>query len=327
MELIIELAGSLLLILIACEIFVNGVEWLGHKLGLSESATGSILAAVGTALPETIVPIVAIFFYTGKSDIAVGAILGAPFMLSTAAMFVTGLAILSFYRKRGKNFNLMVDEITAKRDLKWFLVAYSLALVSGIIDIKVLEYMLAALLILMYGYYVYLNLKDERVIDPCKSELYLRHLCGSDRLGIILLQVVIALAGIFIGAHFFVKVVSDISLEIGLNPLILSLLIAPLATELPEKFNSLIWVREKKDTLAFGNISGAMVFQSTFPVSVGLLFTPWVLGLYGYISGLFALLSGFVLYIASRQKGIPVYVLLVVGLMYFVYIGVVLSFA
>ena len=47
------------------------------------------------------------------------------------------------------------------------------------------------------------------------------------------------------------------------------------ATELPEKLNSVIWVRQGKDTLALGNITGAMVFQATFPVTVGILLTPW----------------------------------------------------
>jgi cation:H+ antiporter len=36
-----------------------------------------------------------------------------------------------------------------------------------------------------------------------------------------------------------------------------------------------LWVGRGKDTLAMGNISGAMVFQSTFPVSLGLIFLNW----------------------------------------------------
>ena len=60
-----------------------------------------------------------------------------------------------------------------------------------------------------------------------------------------------------------------LSETLGAAPLIMSLLITPIATELPEKFNSVLWIRQRKDTLALGNITGAMVFQSTFPVSVG----------------------------------------------------------
>ena len=66
----------------------------------------------------------------------------------------------------------------------------------------------------------------------------------------------------------------------GVDEVLLALVIAPIATELPEKFNSVIWVRQGKDTLAMGNITGAMVFQSTIPTVVALVFASatWVVG-------------------------------------------------
>ena len=45
-------------IYLACEYFVNGVEWFGQKLNLGATATGTILAAFGTALPESAVTFV-----------------------------------------------------------------------------------------------------------------------------------------------------------------------------------------------------------------------------------------------------------------------------
>ena len=50
----------------------------------------------------------------------------------------------------------------------------------------------------------------------------------------------------------------------------LSLVLAPLATELPEKANSFFWVQDGKDALALGNITGAMAFQATLPIAFGL---------------------------------------------------------
>ena len=56
---VVLLVVSIAVILFAAELFTNSVEWLGKKLNLGEGAVGSILAAVGTALPETILPMVA----------------------------------------------------------------------------------------------------------------------------------------------------------------------------------------------------------------------------------------------------------------------------
>src|SRR4029079_13215694 len=99
---LLELAVALAVILLAAELFTNGIEWFGHKLNLAEGAVGSVLAAVGTALPETMIPLIAILLGGGEAagHIGVGAILGAPFMLSTLAMFVTGIAVLIAARHR-----------------------------------------------------------------------------------------------------------------------------------------------------------------------------------------------------------------------------------
>jgi cation:H+ antiporter len=94
-------------------------------------------------------------------------------------------------------------------------------------------------------------------------------------MSLIVVQVVIALGLIIVGAQVFVGAVEHLSTQIGLDPTILALIIAPIATELPEKFNSVLWVRNGKDTLAMGNITGAMVFQSCLPTVLGLLFTSW----------------------------------------------------
>ena len=101
---------------------------------------------------------------------------------------------------------------------------------------------------------------------------------AAPRLRVVNLQVLAALGLIIIGAIFFVDAVGHLATTLGVDPALLALVIAPIATELPEKFNSIIWVRQGKDTLAMGNITGAMVFQSTIPTVVALVFasSTWV---------------------------------------------------
>lgn len=101
MSLLLLTVSGMVLIVLAADYFTNGVEWLGYHLHLEEGAVGSLLAALGTALPETLVPVMAIIFGQGHSEnaIGLGAILGAPFMLATIGFSVIGVGLWASRRK------------------------------------------------------------------------------------------------------------------------------------------------------------------------------------------------------------------------------------
>jgi len=333
---VLVLIASLAIILLSCEVFTNGIEWLGLRLGLAQTATGSVLAAVGTAMPETIIPLIAIFLGTDSQgeEIGEGAILGAPFMLGTLAMFVGGVTVWYRHEHGRGSPHLKLRRDHAERDMKYFMAAYSLALLAGLTGLSeqlhsgITNLFIAMILLLAYGFYLHRTLKDEEVEkeNTC-PDLYACRICEVDaersRLGfvLIMLQVVAALIGIVIGAKFFVEEVEEVSLAVGVPPIILAFLIAPIATELPEKFNSVIWYLRSKDTLAFGNITGAMVFQSSVPVSIGLLFTSWKLEPINIASILIALsASAWMFFSIRHNNGISYRVMLASGSLYIVYI-------
>ena len=143
------------------------------------------------------------------------------------------------------------------------------------------------------------------------------------------LQVLTALGLIVVGAFFFVDAVGHLATTLGVDPAILALVIAPIATELPEKFNSIIWVRQGKDTLAMGNITGAMVFQSTIPTVVALLFAAdaWHVtadSRIAFLSAGIAFLSSAVIFIPMARSGRLVGKrLLVGGGFYLAYLAIV----
>jgi cation:H+ antiporter len=280
-ESIILLIVSLGIILLGAELFTNGIEWFGRKLQLAEGAVGSVLAAVGTALPETMIPIIAIFIHKGResSDIGIGAILGAPLMLSTLAFFVTGAAVLIFTAAGRRTLHMNVQPMVLMRDLRSFFLVYAVAIAAGIVPGRPVRIAAAIFLIAAYVYYVRQTFRcaagsgGEQELNP----LHFHRTSEDPHLRIVSTQVVAALALIVGGAHLFVEHLSRIAVDTGVPALVLATIITPIATELPEKFNSVIWVRQRKDTLALGNISGAMVFQSSIPTAIGLLFTPWIL--------------------------------------------------
>jgi cation:H+ antiporter len=112
---------------------------------------------------------------------------------------------------------------------------------------------------------------------------------------------------------------------VGVSPLLLSLLIIPIATELPEKVNSILWIRRGKDTLAFGNITGAMVFQGTLLPAIGILLTPWTPRIEVVTGIVITLVAAGWLRLNARERGAPVWALLVCGALYAAYLAITLS--
>lgn len=319
---ILFLFSSLIVILASCEAFTNAIEWFGHRLDLAEGAVGSVLAAVGTAMPETLIPLVAILLSGGKEtshQIGIGAILGAPFMLSTLALFVTGVAILVFHRTQRRPLALTVNQGILSRDLTFFMIVYSLAALSSFIPgtLHWMRYLVALGLLGFYCFYIFRTLAEEGKVGDDLMPLHFARRHPKPKLRIITLQVIIGLLGIIAGAKLFVTYVEKLSLLVGIPAFTLSLIIAPIATELPEKFNSVLWVRRGKDTLAMGNITGAMVFQSAIPTTVGILLTSWSLDHLALLSVGIAMASAAMILLVMRLHGrLTAQVLLLGGVFY-----------
>ena len=279
---------ALLVILIGAETFTNALEHLGERLKISEGVTGSIFAAVGTALPETMVPIVAILSTAStqevREEVGVGAILGAPLMLSTLTLF---LMTVFAVHKRGWQDEFHPERSGLTRDLLWFLLAFGMSAVAIFVPHHAAWMRALIALSLVFVYFIYLMLtiraSASLVADGHATKagepLFLVRLMGRinvpENLFTVLVQLGMGLALIVFGAHGFVQGVEQLSAWLGISALVLALLIVPVATELPEKINSIIWIRKRKDTLAFGNITGAMVFQGSLLPALGILLTPW----------------------------------------------------
>ncbi|MGH8509532.1 MAG: sodium:calcium antiporter [Gammaproteobacteria bacterium] len=328
----LELVGMLFVILIAAEIFTNALEHLGERLKISEGVTGSLFAAVGTAMPESMVPILAIFAGTEhvevNEEIGVGAILGAPLMLSTLSLFLMALSVV---RQRGIKGSLTPEKSGLVRDLNFFLLAFGIA--AGALFIPqephyfvTLEVFLGLTLVLIYFVYVMLTLRvsSQLVKDghgtQAQADMFLCRLGLPDHMLVLLIQIAIGLALLVGGAEGFIHNVDDVSRELGVSALLLSLLIIPIATELPEKVNSILWIRRHKDTLAFGNITGAMVFQGTILPAIGILLTPWDLRLEVFMGVLVTFVAALWLRLAVQAGKLHVWQFAINGTLYVSYV-------
>ncbi len=323
---------ALIVILAGAEAFTNALEHLGDRLGISEGVTGSIFAAVGTALPEAMVPIVAIFSTATSGapaqlgeEVGVGAILGAPMMLSTLTLFIMALFVSP---QRGWRGALTPEPTGLRRDLRWFLISFGLSAVALFVPhhITLARIGIGMALVTLYFLYVMVTLRASADLvaeghgTEAEHALYLSKTSLPTNMPVILIQLALGLGMIVFGANLFVDGIEGLSHWLDISALILSLLIIPVATELPEKINSILWIRRRKDTLAFGNITGALVFQGSLLPAIGVLLTPWspsppvLLG-----AGLTLLAGGYTYLLVQRGVTLRPYHFLFNGLCYGAY--------
>ena len=274
---VVLLLGSAAVIYLACEFFVNGVEWVGRKLAVGQQATGSILAAFGTALPESVVTFIAVVFgaSAAQKQIGVGAALGGPLVLSTIAYGVVGLTLLLCRQQLPRTDAIRADFRRLSRDQGWFLVIFAGKIGLGLVAFAFKPW-LGVLFLAAYGAYFFKEMRggaaeEDHDLEPLK----LTPLRAIPSTAAAIIQTVVAIVVIFAASRVFVSQLDALGPVLGVKPQLLALLLSPIATELPETLNAVIWVRQGKHRLALANISGAMMIQATVPTALGLFFTPW----------------------------------------------------
>ncbi len=273
------LAGCAGLIYLSCEWFLNAVEWLGARLKMGAVAIGSILAAIGTALPESVVTLVAVAFGGGdaRKDIGVGAALGGPLVLASIAYGVAGITAMRARRARATEPYLTKDDVTRlSQDQRWFLAIFSTTFLLGLFSF-IGKPLIGAALFAVYAVYFVRQANDNVDVasadglEPLKFQRRHKH----PATWAIVAQALAMLVIVFLASQQFVHQLEWLGPKLGLSTTVVALLLSPVATELPETLNAIIWTRQHKYRLALANISGAMMIQATVPAGIAMIFTPW----------------------------------------------------
>ncbi|HUY57931.1 MAG TPA: hypothetical protein VMV12_08895 [Candidatus Micrarchaeaceae archaeon] len=315
MQVALAFAAGLVLMLIAATLFTNAVEWGARSLGMGHGMTGSVMAAVGTAMPETIVPIVALIAGGREAtQTATGAILGAPLMLATIGLGLVGIVGLIC----GRTY-LRVGAQDARRVLWAFALSFGLLIVGAFLPTP-LRWVDALLLALFYVGFVRRTLRADVAPEGDYEPLWFSRLVGSwtpegrGRLALPAVQLLVGLAGLALASEIFLFGLHQVARQAHLAPLVLALLLVPIATELPEVTAGSLWIRRDRDALALGNVTGSMVFQATFPAIIGLCFTPWRLSQAGFLAAAVTGVAVVIALFAATKKGVSAWTLAPMGI-------------
>lgn len=323
---VVALLACAVAIYLACEWFVNAVEWLGVRLEMGTLAIGTLLAAIGTALPESVVTLVAVTMSNsaGAKDIGVGAAMGGPLALATIAYGVSGYMLLS--KKRGPNPLKNVDLSQLPKDQQWFLAIFLVKVSLGLVAFSFKPW-LGLLFFAAYGTYFIKEMRadSERHSDAELDPLKLQPKKGVPSGWAIGTQTLASLIVIFVASQLFVAQLEWVGPALGLSATVTALLLSPVATELPEVMNAIIWIRQGKTSLALANISGAMMIQATVPSGLGLLFTPWKFDGPLMLSGIVTIAAIVYLLFLLRTKRFTPYRISAVGSFYGIFaVGLIL---
>ena len=123
---------------------------------------------------------------------------------------------------------------------------------------------------------------------------------------LVTVQLLVAVGLLIVGSQLFVTALDRTASALQIPAMVLALVIVPVATELPETFNSVLWVRTDDDMLAFGNVAGSAAFQSCVLAAIGIVFTTWHLGSAGLISVTLTLITAAFLLVSlwtGRARG------------------------
>lgn len=321
-----QLAITLVLVLIASDAFTNAVEWLGARLNLTRSAAGAVVAAIGSSLPETIVAIVALVVLRDARSqaIGIGAVLGAPFMLGTVVFSLIGtFALMRSTASRASSLNVLAKPTLFGAGL--FVATFALALAASFVPSFAVHVLAACIVLASYALYLFYHLRaEQQEAEPSPPRLRIAPFTPVPPLGLIVLQLGVALGVTIFASRWFVVTVGDAAAALGLAPFIVSLFLSPIATELPEASNVILWMRRGEDSLALANVLGAMMFQTSVACAIAMLATPWRLGPSAYAAAGAALLAVAVVIVTTlvRRRVEPL-ALAVGGLFYLGYIVVV----
>lgn len=317
------------IIYLACEYFVNGVEWVGRRLNLGSTTTGTVLAAFGTALPESAVTFVAVVFGHDEAqrNIGVGAAVGGPLVLSTISYAVVGVVLLLSRRKlQRRDACLEVDCARLSRDQGWFLLIFIISIALGLMAFSMKRW-LGVALFAAYGVYVWREMRndspsadDHEELEPLKCRPH----DPNPGLGWASVQTLSALIVIAIASRVFVGQLETLGAGLGISTQFVALLLSPVATELPETLNAVIWVRQGRERLALANISGAMMIQATVPAGLGLLFTTWRFDGPLVAAGIITIVAIALLWAVFRRRVVSAATLVPIGGLYLLFAAAVI---
>ncbi len=301
-----ELIISVLVVFVGALIFTNGIEYVGCRMNWTSSFTGAILAPLFTSIPEFVLFVVAIFSYGGTAgrEIGIGTLFGQPFMASSFSYGLVLVAmIIGWFLKKRKTLFLEVEK-TLVIPYLFITILFPLIVLPDIIRIKYFQIIMGVFFGFFYVYYIRLMFQKRKEESMDESEdPYLCRIFNADLAAVI--QLVLSVVILYFGSEMLISTIDVVSEHLAVSAMGVAIILAPVATAIPETMSAMIWAYRGKDTLSISSLVGEKILYSTLYPAIGLFAVSWILDLHAYFSVLATTVISFILLYYIKKGRIP----------------------
>jgi len=227
--------------------FLNGAVWIAEATGVPRFIIGATVVSLATTLPELTVSLTGVL--QGEVDLAVGNAVGS---VTANLGLILGISLVCIpSRVSRKQF-----------EFKAFLMVCAAALLLVLCRSGVLTLLRGMLLFVIFGLYLWSNLRDARSgmaeNRPARGRtVSRRQMTGK------LASFALGIAAIVIGSRLLIDYGSELALLMGVPSSIIGVTMVAVGTSLPELVTTLTAIAKKEASMSVGNIIGANVIDLT----------------------------------------------------------------
>ena len=237
---------ALVLLALGGDSVLKGASGLSRRFGWSPFATGLLLVAFGTSVPELAVNARA--FFTGSQSLALGNAIGSNIVNFGLTLGLAAMVAPLLVRWR------------ALAPLLVCLIGATLALIAlgydGVLTrIEGLIFVLAFLVVMAVAV-----IRSRRETPELKDEIA-GFLKTGDGLGLNLLRFAIGAVLLYFGAKWLVQHAPIVGTVLGMTPLLTGLIVVAIATALPEAAAAMSAARRGHGDMVVGHVIGSSLFN------------------------------------------------------------------
>jgi cation:H+ antiporter len=247
LEIVLYLAGGLILLFVGAEGLIRGSSNLAIKMGITPLVVGLTVVAFGTSTPELVVSLKAALI--GNSSISLGNVVG-----SNIANIALILGVAALIRPLDVHAKVIMREIPIMIGISVLLLLLLMDGELGFFDG----------LVFVFGLITYLIVNVMMARKEKNTEVDSEFTEGlKSKLGIPI-SIILMIGGLgllIFGANLFVQSAVAIAKMFNVSDAIIGLTIVAVGTSLPELITSIVAAYKKEADIAIGNVVGSNVFN------------------------------------------------------------------